>query len=60
MRGVMHILFLSCLKATACSGFEEQSVLLDKGISKIDAIDFAEGEIAQLKLMIIQKLKHLK
>jgi len=84
MKKLMHILFLSCKKATeliekklhfklsiiekmqlkmhkmmcnACTNYEKQSELIQKGIAKSNEKDFSREEIEQLKKMINQKLE---
>ncbi len=79
----MHILFLSCLKATeliekrfhlglsfsekiqlkmhkmmcdACTQYEKQSVILDKGIAAIQKNNAANQDIEGLKKLITEKL----
>lgn len=86
MKKLMHILFLSCLKATeliekkmnfklsrkeniqlrahkmvcdACSNYEKQSHLLEKGIADSHATKFSETDLEQLKQMIHVKLEKL-
>jgi len=85
MKKVMHILFLSCRKATeiiekklrfklsmiekmqlkmhktmcnACTRYEKQSELIEKGIAKSKEKDFSQAELEQLKKMINQKLEN--
>lgn len=85
MKKVMHILFLSCKKATeliekklhfrlsmtekiqlkmhkmmcnACTQYEKQSELIEKGIAKSKEKDFSQDEVEQLKKMINQKLEN--
>lgn len=87
MKKIMHILLLSCLKATeliekkmnfklgftekmqlkvhkmmcsACSNYEKQSILLEKGIAKSCKSEFAETDLSQLKMIINHKLEGLK
>lgn len=85
MKKLMHILLLSCLKATeliekkmlfklgfaekaqlkahkmmcrACTNYEKQSALLEKGISYSQKVKFTDQEdLTQLKMMIKQKLE---
>ena len=81
----MHILFLSCLKATeliekklhfklsiteklqlrmhksmcdACTMYEKQSIVLEKGLSSLKEDDPDQNELEQLKKIIIQKLEN--
>ncbi len=81
----MHILFLSCLKATeliekkfrfrlsfreklqlkmhksmcdACTRYEKQSILIEKGLSTLDEKVPDEKDIVHLKHLIIQKLEN--
>ena len=81
----MHILFLSCLKATeliekklhfklsfteklqlkmhksmcdACTRYERQSIILDKGLSSLKGGERDEKELEQLKKIIIKKLEN--
>jgi hypothetical protein len=81
----MHLLFLSCKKATeliekklhfklsmlekmqlkmhktmcnACTRYEKQSELIEKGIAKSKEKDFSQAELEQLKKMINQKLEN--
>ena len=85
MKKVMHILFLSCKKATekkkkklhfklsmteklqlkmhkmmcnACTHYEKQSELIEKGIAKSKEKDFSQEELEQLKNVINEKLKN--
>ena len=85
MKKIMHILFLSCLKATeliekkhhfklsvterlqlrmhkimcnACTRYEKQSILLDKGLSSIKESERDEKELEHLKKIIIHKLEN--
>ncbi len=87
MKKLMHILFLSCLKATeliekklsyklnkkeemqlkahkmmcsACTNYEKQSQLIDKGLKKSKQSDFSHEDLELLKRGIIQKLEGLK
>lgn len=87
MKKLMHILFLSCLKATeliekkmhfklsytekmqlkahkmmcsACTNYEKQSVLLEKGIAHSHKDEFTEEDLTQLKMIINKKLEGLK
>ena len=80
----MHLLFLSCLKATeliekkfhiplsikenlqlkihelmcdACSAYEKQSTILEKGIELHHKKQFDNQDIEQVKKQIISKLK---
>ncbi len=84
MKKLMHILFLSCLKATeliekklhfklsiteklqlrmhksmcdACTMYEKQSIVLEKGLSSLKEDDPDKKELEQLKKIIIQKLE---
>jgi hypothetical protein len=79
----MHILFLSCKKATeliekklhfrlsmlekmqlkmhkmmcnACTHYEKQSKLIERGIAKSDDESFSQEELEELKKLIHQKL----
>ena len=81
----MHILFLSCLKATeliekklnfklsfterlqlrmhksmcdACTRYEKQSLIIDKGLSSIKGEKHDEKELEHLKKIIIHKLEN--
>ena len=81
----MHILFLSCLKATeliekklhfklsfteklqlrmhksmcdACTMYEKQSIVLEKGLSSLKGGERDEKELDHLKKIIIQKLEN--
>ena len=81
----MHILFLSCLKATeliekklhfklsiteklqlrmhksmcdACTMYEKQSIVLEKGLSSLNGGERDEKELDHLKKIIIQKLEN--
>lgn len=81
----MHILFLSCKKATemiekklnfrlswyekiqleshkmmcnACTNYEKQSELIEKGIAKSKEKDFSQEDINQLKKLIKDKLSN--
>jgi len=83
----MHLLFLSCFKATelierkfhfklsakeslqlklhkmmckACTKYEKQSILIEKGISNIENIDIEEHDVEMLKLKISTKLESQK
>ena len=85
MKKLMHILFLSCLKATeliekklhfklsfteklqlkmhksmcdACTRYERQSIILDKGLSSLKGGERDEKELEQLKKIIIKKLEN--
>ena len=85
MKKLMHILFLSCLKATeliekklhfklsiteklqlrmhksmcdACTMYEKQSIVLEKGLSSLKEDDPDQNELEQLKKIIIQKLEN--
>ncbi|MGM0532226.1 MAG: hypothetical protein ACQER7_12850 [Bacteroidota bacterium] len=85
MKKIMHILFLSCKKATeliekhmhfrlswiekiqlkahkmmcsACTNYEKQSELIEKGIAKSTEEDFSQEDIDQLKKLIHEKLDH--
>jgi len=85
MKKLMHILFLSCRKATeliekklhfrlstteniqltmhkmmcnACTHYEKQSELIEKGIAKSKEKDLSREEIDQLKKVINEKLKN--
>ena len=85
MKKLMHILFLSCLKATeliekklhfklsitekfqlrmhksmcdACTMYEKQSIVLEKGLSSLKEEDPDKKELEQLKKIIIQKLEN--
>jgi len=87
MKKIMHILFLSCLKATeliekklhlklsirerlqlrthkmmcnACSNYEKQSIIIEKGISINQKNDFSIDDIQKLKLAITEKLSETK
>ena len=84
MKKLMHILFLSCKKATeliekklhfklsviekmqlkmhkmmcnACTHYEKQSELIEKGIARSKEKDYSQEEVEQLKKMINQKLE---
>ncbi|RLD34795.1 MAG: hypothetical protein DRI73_03440 [Bacteroidetes bacterium] len=84
MKKLMHILFLSCLKATeliekklhfklsiteklqlrmhksmcdACTMYEKQSIVLEKGLSSLKEDNPDKKELEQLKKIIIQKLE---
>ncbi|MDT8402261.1 MAG: hypothetical protein RQ743_11250 [Bacteroidales bacterium] len=83
MKKLMHILFLSCFKATeliekkfhvrlsvkerlqlrmhkmmcsACTRYEKQSAILDKGIAIDSTKEYSPEEIQKLKLKITEKL----
>lgn len=85
MKKIMHILFLSCKKATeliekrmhfrisrrekmqlkahtmmcsACTHYEKQSELIEKGIAKSSTKDFAQEDVDHLKQLIHDKLAH--
>lgn len=85
MKKLMHILFLSCLKATeliekklnfklsfteklqlrmhksmcdACTRYEKQSLIIDKGLSSIKGEERDEKELEHLKKIIIHKLEN--
>jgi len=87
MKKIMHILFLSCLKATeliekkfhfklsikeklqlkmhkmmceACTKYDKQSSLLERGISKTLKNNYTDIEIENLKLMIHKKIEQSK
>lgn len=87
MKKVMHILFLSCWKATeliekkiyfklsmresmqlkahkmmcnACTNYEKQSILIEKGLEKSNKPDFSEADLQMLKQGINKKLEELK
>lgn len=87
MKKIMHILFLSCMKATeliekkmyfklnviekmqlkahkmmcsACTNYEKQSTLLEKGIENSHKSEFTAEDLAQLKMIINKKLDALK
>ena len=87
MKRIMHILFLSCLKATeliekkihfklspaeklqlkahkmmcdACTNYEKQSILLEKGISNLQKPELSEADLAEIKNTIQRKLEGLK
>lgn len=87
MKKIMHILFLSCLKATeliekkfhfklsikeklqlkmhkmmceACTKYDKQSSLLERGISKTLKNNYTDIEIDNLKLMIHKKIEQSK
>lgn len=87
MKKLMHILFLSCLKATeliekkinfklskkeemqlkahkmmcsACTNYEKQSKLIEKGLEKSNDPGFSQEDLALLKEGIHQKLEKLK
>ncbi len=87
MKKLMHILFLSCLKATeliekkinfklnkkekiqlkahkmmcsACTNYEKQSKLIEKGLEKSNDPDFSKEDLILLKEEIHQKLERLK
>ncbi len=87
MKKIMHILFLSCLRATeliekklhfklsvkeklqlrthkmmcnACSNYEKQSIIIEKGISINQKSDFSIDDIQKLKLAITEKLSETK
>ncbi|MFC2111028.1 hypothetical protein ACFLQ5_01105 [Bacteroidota bacterium] len=84
MRKLMHILFLSCLKATelieknlhfkltmrekmqlkmhkmmcdACTNFEKQSIIIEKGISNIQKAETSEVDFEKLKERISDSIK---
>ncbi|NHB70299.1 hypothetical protein [Perlabentimonas gracilis] len=86
MKKIMHILFLSCLKATelmekkfhfklsakekiqlkmhkmmceACTKYEKQSALIEKGISKMDYTKNATLDIEMLKSKIAKRLENI-
>ena len=86
MKKLMHILFLSCLKATeliekklrfklsireklqlkmhksmceACTRYEKQSILIEKGLSSLDEVAPDKKEVEQLKGLIIKKLENI-
>ena len=83
MNKLMHILFLSCKKATeliekklhfklsgiekmqlkmhkmmcnACTHYEKQSELIERGIAKSNDESFSQEELEELKKLIHQKL----
>ena len=83
----MHILFLSCLRATeliekklhftlsvkekfqlkmhkmmcnACTNYEKQSIIIEKGISISQKREFSVDDIEQLKHAITEKLSDTK
>ena len=85
MKKIMHILFLSCKKATeliekklhfklsviekmqlkmhkmmcnACTNYEKQSELIEKGIAKSKDESFSQEELEELKKLIHQKLEN--
>ncbi len=85
MKKLMHVLFLSCLKATeliekklhhgltfrekfqlkmhkmmcdACSQYEKQSLLLDKGIEVQGKKIYYELDVDDLKKLVHEKLDH--
>ena len=85
MKKIMHILFLSCKKATemiekklnfklswyeniqlkghkmmcsACTNYEKQSKLIEKGLAKSKEKDLSQEDINQLKKTINDKLAH--
>jgi len=85
MKKIIHILFLSCKKATeliekkmhfrlswmeklqlkthkmmcsACTHYEKQSELIEKGIAKSSKKDFSQEDVDQLKQLIHDKLAH--
>lgn len=87
MKKLMHILFLSCLKATeliekkfrfkltlkeklqlkmhkmmceACTKYEKQSSILDKGISQMVKNNYSDSDLENLKLMIQKKIEQSK
>jgi len=87
MNKLMHILFLSCKKATeliekkllfklswkekiqltthkmmcnACTHYEKQSELIEKGLAKSNEKNFTREDVAQLKKLINEKLDHNK
>lgn len=84
MKKIMHILFLSCLKATeliekkfhfklsakeklqlklhktmckACTNYEKQSKLIEKGISSLEKTRNPSIDIESLKNRILQKIE---
>lgn len=86
MKKLMHLLFLSCLKATgliekkmlfrltrtekmqlkvhkllctACSNYDKQSTLIEKGIAHSTQATFSAEDLARLKMAIHQKLESL-
>ncbi|MBC7125640.1 MAG: hypothetical protein H5T24_08430 [Bacteroidales bacterium] len=87
MKKIMHILFLSCQKATeliekkfhfklslseriqlkihkmmceACTKYEKQSSILDKGISQALKNNYSDIDLENLKLMIHKKIEQSK
>ncbi len=85
MKKLMHILFLSCLKASeliekkfhfgltfsekiqlkmhkmmcdACTQYEKQSVILEKGIVAMQKNNASQADIEGLKKLITEKLSH--
>ncbi len=87
MKKLMHILFLSCLKATeliekkinfklskkeemqlkahkmmcsACTNYEKQSKLIEKGLEKSNDPGFSQEDLTLLKEEIHQKLERLQ
>ncbi len=87
MKKIMHILFLSCLRATeliekklhftlsvkekfqlkmhkmmcnACTNYEKQSIIIEKGISISQKREFSVDDIEQLKHAITKKLSDTK
>ena len=87
MKKIMHLLFLSCWKATeliekrihfklsarekmqleahkmmcsACTNYEKQSILIEKGLQKSSKPDFSESDLQMLKEGINKKLERFK
>lgn len=48
------------MMCSACTNYEKQSVLLEKGIAKSRQPEFSETDLAQLKAIINHKLEGLK